>query len=245
MAYTQDQYLKNQEDQYNPQLLQLKAARLAAAKKAQTEGVNNLNEQRDQQLPTYTENSNATDARAAQNIQRARENMAANNMYKSGTMVSDTNMFENQAASDIAKIRRDKTQFLNGVNTKIGLLNQGYADEQQNAENDYASNLQAARAKALDNWNQIDAQQQAAAASRARASSGSSKAAAQKATTADAYDWVKSLADAGYGTEQIQQTIKDNWDEFSQTGLSQKQLLDQARVIQQGTRFNNGGYTPM
>ena len=145
MALTQDQFLGQQLQAYEPGLAQDRARKLQALKQAQDAnnqsydtgratvnndymmGTNAVNAETKKMAPTWQISRNSVDADTAQRVQQLRNNMANSGLYRSGTTVGDESMFASQGATLRGNVDTSEKAFGTSQAGKLGDLERSKA----------------------------------------------------------------------------------------------------------------------
>lgn len=278
MALTREQYLAQQAQTYEPGLQSDRQRRAIAIQQAKetalqgldtarngvnndyTTGIQSVNQERDQTLPTFQVQRNGYDAQGTQRVQQLRNNAANNGLYRSGSTVSEEAAIGNQVQTQIHDADTRQTQFLTNVGNRvaelervkaaklgdiegqIGLANKQYGDNLSALENEYTNSLAQARAKAEQDWNQYEQQQQAQLASRSRSggSGGSGRAPSateiQRQGYSGAYQSVEDALSGGSSLDEVLNGIYRQSGDLSQYGVDPEKIAEYAR-----NRYRNWG----
>ena len=145
MALTQDQFLNQQAQAYEPGLAQDRARKLQALKQAQdannqsydtgratvnndyTMGTNAVNAETKKMAPTWQISRNSVDADTAQRVQQLRNRMANSGLYRSGSTVGDESMFASQGATLRGNVDTSEREFGTSQAGKLGDLERSKA----------------------------------------------------------------------------------------------------------------------
>ena len=145
MALSQDQFLNQQLQAYEPGLAQDRARKLQALKQAQDSnnqsydtgratvnndymmGTNAVNAETKKMAPTWQISRNSVDADTAQRVQQLRNSMANSGLYRSGSTVSDESMFASQGATLRGNVDTSEKAFGTSQAGKLGDLERSKA----------------------------------------------------------------------------------------------------------------------
>ena len=138
MALTQDQFMGQQSQVYEPGLAQDRSRKLQALKQARdnnnqnydtgramvnneyTMGTNAVNAETKKMDPTWQVSRNSVDATTNQRVQQLRNSMANMGLYRSGSTVSDESMFASQGATLRGNVDTDQNAFNTSQAAKHG-----------------------------------------------------------------------------------------------------------------------------